>query len=152
ELTCKHQDKSMTVRLRGAWVDIDPSTWATKMDMAVMVGLGTGNRDSQVSQLITMLTQIDQPIVQLQGGLNGPFLTPVHVYNKLAKLVEAMGYRNVDAFYADPAQVRPMPPAPPPPNPMAQMAQAQMALEQNKVAAELQLKQQDTVARANLAR
>jgi hypothetical protein len=146
ELTCKHQDKPMTVRLRGAWVDIDPSTWATKMDMSVMVGLGTGNRDTQVGQLMTMLTQIDQPIVQLQGGLNGPFLTPTQVYNKLAKLTEAMGYRNVDAFYTDPSRAPPAPPTPPPPmpprpmpfpplaprppmpppNPMMQMAQTRM--------------------------
>jgi hypothetical protein len=109
ELTCKHQDKPMTVRLRGSWVDIDPSTWATKMDMTVTVGLGTGNRDTQVGQLMTMLTQIDQPIVQLQGGLSGPLLTAANVYAKLAKLVEAMGYRNVEAFYQDPGSA-PMPP------------------------------------------
>lgn len=154
ELTCKHQDRPTTVRLRGTWVDIDPTTWATKMDMTVMVGLGTGNRDTQVGQLITMLTQIDQPIVQLQGGLAGPLLTATQIYNKLAKLVEAMGYRNVDAFYSDPArssQTVTAPP-PPPPNPMAQMAQAQISLEQNKAAADLQLKQQEAVARAGLAR
>jgi hypothetical protein len=155
ELTCKHQDKPMTVRLRGAWVDIDPSTWATKMDMTVTVGLGTGNRDTQVGQLLTMLTQIDQPIVQLQGGLGGPLLTPNHIYNKLAKMVEAMGYRNVAAFYGDPATSPPpaaAPPQAPPPNPMVDLARAQIALEQTKAAAALDLKQQEAASRAALAR
>ncbi len=153
ELTCKHQDKPMTMRLRGAWVDIDPSTWATKMDMTATVGLGTGNRDSQVSQLLTMLTQVDTPLVQLQGGLSGPLLTAAHIYNKLAKLTEAMGYRNVEAFYGDPAHAAPPAvPAPPPPNPVAEVTKAQIALEQTKAAAELRLKQQDAVSRAALAR
>lgn len=112
ELTCKYQDKAQTVRLRGKWVDIDPSTWTTEMDMSVTVGLGSGNRDRQVQQLLQMLTQVDVPVVQLQGGLNGPMLTMENVYNKIKKLTEAMGYKEADGFYTDPANAPPQPPKP----------------------------------------
>jgi len=140
ELSIKYQDKPATVRLRGTWVDIDPSTWSTKMDMTVAVGLGTGNRDRQVGQLMTMLTQLDAPLVQLQGGLKGPLLTAGNVYSKLSKLTEAMGYRDGNSFYTDPSTV-PMAspqPAQPQPNPAAAMAQAQMQLAQQQAAMELQ--------------
>lgn len=107
ELSIKYQDKPMTVRLRGKWVDIDPSSWTTKLDMTVAVGLGTGNRDRQVQQLMTLLGQVDQPIVQMQGGIKGPFITAQNIYAKLSKLVEAMGYKDGASFYTDPSTLPP---------------------------------------------
>lgn len=110
ELICKYQDKKQTVRLRGKWVDIDPSTWTTEMDMTVTVGLGTGNHDKQISQLLSMMTQIDAPLASFQGGLDGPILTKQNVYNKIKKLYEAMGYKEADDLYTDPSTAPPQPP------------------------------------------
>jgi len=145
ELSIKYQDKPTVMRLRGKWVDIDPSTWSTKMDMTVAVGLGTGNRDRQVNQLLTMLTRLDAPLMQLQGGLKGPLLTAGNVYSKLSKLTEAMGYRDGNSFYTDPSTAPPPPPPPPPsppqPNPAVALAQAQMQLAQQQAAMEQQRRQ-----------
>src|SRR5262249_25112895 len=138
ELSIKFQDKPTVVRLRGRWVEIDPSTWSTKMDMTVAVGLGTGNRDRQVSQLMTMLTQIDAPIVQMQQGLAGEVRPAENVYNKLSKLTEAMGYRDGMSFYTDPASIPPVPPTPPKPDPNVALAQAQLQLAQQQAAQQLQ--------------
>jgi hypothetical protein len=138
ELSIKYQDKPTVMRLRGKWVDIDPSTWTTKMDMTVAVGLGTGNRDRQVGQLITMLTQIDAQLVQAQGGLKGPLLTAANVYNKLSKLTESMGYRDGGSFYTDPSTIPPAPPAPPLPDANAALAQAQLQLAQQQAALQMQ--------------
>lgn len=132
ELSIKYQDKPMTVRLRGKWVDIDPSTWTTKLDMTVAVGLGTGNRDRQVGQLMTMLTQIDAPMVQMQGGVKGPILTAANIYSKLSKLTEAMGYKDGSNFYTDPSTMPAPEPTPPPPDPTMVLAQAQMAIAQQQ--------------------
>ncbi len=114
ELVCRYQDKAQTIRLRGKWINIDPSAWNTQMDMTVTVGLGTGNKDRQVGQIVQMLTQIDQPIAQLQGGLGGPLLTAENVYKKLLKYTEAQGYKEADNFYTDPATVPPQQPKPDP--------------------------------------
>jgi hypothetical protein len=152
ELMCKHQDKAQMVRLRGTWVEIDPSTWSSKMDMSVAVGLGTGNRAQQVAQLMTMITQVDGPIVQGQGGLNGPLITAENAYRKLLKLTEAMGFKTTEGFYSDPATAPPPPPSPPPPNPAQQMAQAQLSLAQAQAEMEMNLKRQDSALKAALAR
>lgn len=124
ELICKHQDKAQTVRLRGKWVDIDPSTWDTEMDMEVMVGLGTGDKTKQVAQIMSMLTQVDVQVAAAQGGISGPILTAENVYNKLSKLAEAMGFKTSDNFYTDPAT---QPPQTPKPDPKAQAEQAKQA-------------------------
>jgi hypothetical protein len=146
ELTCKYQDKPMTIRLRGSWVDIDPSTWQTDMDMKVAVGLGTGNRDTQIAHLSQML-QIDAGIVQAQGGMGGPILTPPNVYAKLEKLQEAAGYKGAN-FYSDPAKAPP--PGPPKPDPQAQLAQAQLQIEQQAAAHKMQLDQNKAQSDAQL--
>lgn len=142
ELTCKHVDKATTVRLRGKWVDVDPSSWGDSMDMTVTVGLGTGNKDTQSQRLMTMMTQIDAPLIQMQGGLNGPLLKAQNVYNKLTKLTESMGYRSASEFYCDPSDpANAMPPPEPKPDPAMQMAQAQIQIEQQKAQSKFQLDQ-----------
>lgn len=145
ELTCKFQDKAKTIRLRGQWVDIDPSTWDSEMDMQVMVGLGTGNKDRQSAQLTAMLTQIDQPIAQLQGGLSGPLLTPQNVYAKLMKLVESYGYKSSDNFYMNPEEAPPQ--ASKPPDPKIQIEQMRQQGQMQRIQAQTQADQQTEQAR-----
>jgi hypothetical protein len=40
----KHGQQRQTVRLRNAWVDVDPRGWKTRDDMTINVGLGAGGR------------------------------------------------------------------------------------------------------------
>jgi hypothetical protein len=100
-LVCRHGDKKQVIRLRGQWVEMDPSDWKTGYDMSVAVGLGSGNRDQQVGQL-NQLIALDREIIQLQGGVEGPILTLPNIYEKLKRLVEAMGLKGVDNYYTDP--------------------------------------------------
>lgn len=166
ELICKHQNKAQTIRLRGTWVTIDPSAWNTGMDLKVAVGLGTGNRTKTVNDLLTSITQVDGPIIQGQGGMNGPIIFPSNVYKKLTKFNEAMGFKREDGFYTDPTKAPPQ--APPQgqqqqPDQAAQVAQAQMQINDRKAQADMarddrkaandaQLAQQDMEFKWNLAR
>jgi hypothetical protein len=152
ELICKYQDKAQTVRLRGEWVDIDPSTWSTQMDMTVAVGLGTGNRSQQIAQLMAMITQVDAPIVQAQGGLNGPLVTAENAYKKLNKLTEAMGFKTSDNFYTDPASIPPQPPQQPPPDPNMVLAQAQIQAVRDQNAGRLQIQREKMAGDQQLQR
>ncbi len=147
ELICKHQDKKETVRLRGQWVDIDPSTWDHEMDMEVMVGLGTGDKSKQVNQLMAMLTQVDTQIAAAQGGLSGPILTTENLYKKVLRLSEAMGFKSSDGFYTDPATA---PPQQPKADPKAMEAQGKLALQKQKQDADLQHTQQKAQLQAGL--
>lgn len=100
-LVCRHTDKKQVVRLRGQWVEMDPSDWKTGYDMSVAVGLGTGNRMEQVGQL-NQLVALDREIIQLQGGTEGPLVTLPNIYEKLKRLVEAMGLKGIENYYTDP--------------------------------------------------
>jgi len=138
ELLQKHQTKEMTVRLRNKWVDVRPSEWNSRSDMTVSVGLGTGDKQQQFG-IINQLLLLDQKIVELQGGVNGPLVTAPNIYAKLEKLVEAAGYKNVTAFYTDP---RNQPPQPPKPSPEEMKAQHDMQLNQAKLQADQAMNQQ----------
>lgn len=147
ELICKHQDKKETVRLRGQWVDIDPSTWDHEMDMDVMVGLGTGDKTKQVAQLMAMLTQVDTQIAAAQGGMTGPILTQENIYKKVLRLSEAMGFKSSDGFYTDPSTA---PPQQPKPDPKQMEAEGKLALQKQKQDADLQHTQQKAALQAQL--
>ncbi|MBV9522746.1 MAG: hypothetical protein JO010_08135, partial [Alphaproteobacteria bacterium] len=139
ELVAKHQQKPQIIRLRERWVAMDPREWTDEMDMTVSVGLGTGNRDQQVGQMMNLL-QLDQQIVQLQGGVEGPLVTVQNIYNKLAKLIEAAGLKSVGSFYTDPRSLPPKPPGPPaPPDPALLQQQAALRTEQQRVAQQPQI-------------
>jgi phage tail tube protein FII len=116
KLVSTHQDKAEVIRLRGEWVEIDPREWKTGFDMSVAVGLGTGNKDQVVAHLTNLLT-IDQQIIQLQGGANGPLVTMEGIYSKLKRLVEAMDLKGVEQYYNDPKTNEQQQPAQPPPDP-----------------------------------
>src|SRR6478672_11475062 len=40
----KHGQQLETVRLRNAWIQVDPRTWKTRDDMTINVGLGSGGK------------------------------------------------------------------------------------------------------------
>lgn len=100
-LVCKYQDKEEVIKLRGEWVPMDPREWKDSYNMSVAVGLGTGNREQMVGQL-TNLLQMDQQIIQLQGGADGPIVTLANVYEKLKRMIEAMGLKGIENYYQDP--------------------------------------------------
>lgn len=100
-LVCKYQDKEEVIKLRGEWVPMDPREWKDSYNMSVAVGLGTGNREQMVGQL-TNLLQMDQQIIELQGGADGPIVTLANVYEKLKRMIEAMGLKGIENYYADP--------------------------------------------------
>jgi hypothetical protein len=103
KLVSQHGSKGETIRLRGEWVEVDPTDWKTNYDMTVSVGLGSNNKDQLVGQLMQLM-QLDEKIIQLQGGIEGPLLTGDNIYEKLKHVVEAMGLKGVEKYYTDPAQ------------------------------------------------
>lgn len=113
ELACLHQNEPQMVRLRGKWVNVDPRSWEDKLDVTVSVGIGLGNKDQQMQTAMALLN-IDQSIVKLQGGVQGPILTAENIYNKLVKVVEAAGWKTPEPYYTDPKTVPPQQPQPSP--------------------------------------
>lgn len=132
------------VRLRNEWVPMDPRGWDDGMDMSVSVGLGTGSRQSQMSAIMTLIG-LDEKIVTLQGGVDGPILTKENVYAKLKKLCESAGFRDVETYYTDPKNA-PQTPQQPKPDPKMIEVQGKMQIAQAQMQADQQVSQQKAQA------
>lgn len=139
ELVSKHQTRPRMIKLAGAWVSMDPREWTTEMDVAVVVGLGTGNRDQQLGHIMTML-QISQQIIALQKGISGPILTGENLFNQLEKLVEFSGFKTVTRYFTDPSR-SPMPQQQQPQSdPHVQAAQISAQTDVQKAQMDMQLR------------
>lgn len=126
----------LSMKLSGAWVQVNPREWRDRTDMTVNVGLGTGDRQQTLAQLMS-LAGLQEKIIALQGGAQGPLVTLPNVYELCSQIVENAGLKSPELYFTDPidrntGQMREMPP--PPPDPMAQQAQAAMMIEQAKLA------------------
>jgi hypothetical protein len=107
-LVSQHGEPGEVIRLRGKWVEVDPTDWKTSYDMTVSVGLGTNNKDQLVGQLQGLL-QIQQQIIEMQGGVQGPLVTLENAYETLKRLQEAMGLKG-EKYFTDPGDIEQQPP------------------------------------------
>ena len=106
-LVSQHGERREVIRLRGQWVEVDPTDWKTGYDMSVQVGLGTNNKDQLIGHLMQLI-ELDKGIIQMQGGVQGPLVTAANVYEKLKRLGEAMELKGIEKYYTDPASAPPM--------------------------------------------
>jgi hypothetical protein len=114
KLLAQYQDRAMTMKLRGEWVDVDPRAWKNDYAMTVNVGLGTGDKTKAI-QHVTMLGQAQAQALQIGVA------TPTNIYNTLSKLPPLLGYKNAEEFFTDPSK---QPPQQPKPDPKLQQIQA----------------------------
>ena len=171
-LVVRNQQEHRIVKLTGQWTPVNPADWKHQFEMTVSVGLGTGNKDKMLAQLM-QLGQMLGTVVQQQGGVNGPLVTLENIYHVGKEIVSTMGFKNVDEFISDPAKNQ-QPPQPPKPDPhvqaaqikaqadqqisqgdaqqKAQASQAELAMRERLGVLELQLKQQQFMAELNLKR
>jgi len=110
ELVIKSGHQTDVVKLRGQWVQIDPSTWKTGRDMRIVVGYGAGNKDALVSRLMMIANMQKEMLV---GGL--PTVTPQNVYETAIEVTKASDFTAPQRFFTDPTTVPP--PQPPQPSP-----------------------------------
>ncbi len=93
------QQQERVIRLRNEWVNMDPRTWSNEMDMQVSVGLGTGDKEQQL-MMATRLAELQERAAQV--GM----VRPEHLYNTAEIIVNAMGFKDVDRFFAGPNEMQ----------------------------------------------
>jgi hypothetical protein len=130
KLCSQYQQREEVVKLRGQWVPINPREWRNGFDIAINVGLGTGNKDQQVQHLM-MLMGVQEKTLPI-GVAN-----PKTVYETAKELTKALGFKSGDKFFTDPSQN----PQPQQPHPEQIKAQANMQIEQAKMQAQQQIEQ-----------
>lgn len=143
----KQGQQQQTVRLRNAWINVDPRGWKTRDDMSINVGLGSGGKAQQFAQTMAIANVQKQLVAAGKFNLVGDR----ELYNTAAELTRITGHKNPDRFFNDPAAINPQtgqllhpPPAPPmpPPDPKLLAAQAQAQINQATAAHKAQLAQQ----------
>lgn len=141
-LFVQHQPKARTVRLRGKWVNIDPSVWDADCDVEVKVAIGTSLIEQRVNTLMQIAAK-QQEILSLLGPSN-PLVTMAQFRNTLARIVELRGFPDAELFFNQvPADWQP--PAAPAPGPTPEQlnAQAQIEVEKMKSMRELAIKEKE---------
>ena len=143
----RHQDKPMTMKLRGKWVEIDPSQWKYRTSVTINVGLGSGNREETRANLM-LLGQGMQTFKA--AGLVGP----KQAYNYAKRSIEALGFNTPSEFVVDPAtqegqQLQKS--LQPPPPPQVQVAQIKAQSDQQAQQLKAQLAQQQSALDHQLA-
>lgn len=92
----RYHDKAVQLRLKGRFMAFDPRNWDPDMDIAVAVGLGTGNR----SKLVAACREILQLQQAFMGRLGSN--SPVHLSNVVYtchKMAEAAGLESPERFF-----------------------------------------------------
>jgi hypothetical protein len=138
ELVLKSGHQREVVRLRGQWVEVDPSTWRSRSDMRISVGFAAGNKDAMVSRLM-MIAQLQEKA--MAGGV--PIVNPQNLYQTALEVTKAADFSAPQRFWTDPATVPP--PQPPQPDPTV------MAAEQLRAQAILQKAQLDNQTKLQIA-
>ncbi len=166
ELLMKHQDKDMTIKLRGEWVDVNPGDWRTRENTTVQVGIGQVSRERRINALDKVLAMQEKLV---SFGATGSLIMPKHIHKALSESAEADGLQP-DLFYMDPATAQPKQPEPPSAQDELMKAQAQalvmdgqskmqknqieaqkLQLDQQMQAADLQYKSQEAQTKRDLA-
>ena len=95
-LVHRYQDKVIQLRLKGRFMQFDPRKWDPDMDIAVAVGLGTGDRSKLISAY-QQIVQYQQAFLT-QLGPNSPVRLSNIVYT-LHKMCEAAGLESPERFF-----------------------------------------------------
>src|ERR1700733_3180780 len=99
----KHGQQPQTIRLRNAWINVDPRNWKTRDDMTINVGLGAGGKAQQFAQTMAIANVQKE---MLSGGKTN-LVGDLQLYNTAAELTRIMGHKNPDKFFNDPAAINP---------------------------------------------
>lgn len=139
KLIVENQDRPRTIRLKGKFVEMDPRSWDSDLDVSINTGLGTGSRDKDVAALMGI--KASQEAILVRMGPNNPLCGLQEYRNTLAKLCEASNIKNVDQFFREvtPEVIQQMMSAPPPPDPKMIEAQGRMQIKTQELQAKAQI-------------
>jgi len=144
ELVLKGGHQTDVIKLRGQWVQVDPSTWRKRTDFRISVGYASGNKDAMVQKLM-MIANFQKEAIM--GGL--PIVNARNVYETAIELTKVSDFAAPERFWQDPEQAPP--PGPPRPDPTALATEQLKAQTQVQTkAAELETEKQTTAAKIDL--
>jgi len=157
-LACKYDNKPQMIRMRGKYINVDPSLWDTQYDIVVNVGLGTGDQKQQMA-ILQMVMQKQEEILKMFGP-NNPLVSVSQYRETLAKFIETSGFKDTKQFFKEItpeqdqqlAQQSQQKKQDPVVTAAMQQAQAQIAIDKQKAEADIAIKQRKMEADIQLQR
>lgn len=157
-LACKYDSKPQIIRMRGKYINVDPSLWDTQYDVVVNVGLGTGDQKQQMA-ILQMVMQKQEEILKMFGP-NNPLVSVGQYRETLAKFIETSGFKDTKQFFREItpeqdqmlAQQGQQKKQDPVVTAAMQQAQAQIAIDKQKAEADIAIKQRKMEADIQLQR
>jgi hypothetical protein len=149
EVILRGGHRAEVVKMRGQWIEVDPSTWKKRTDFKIAVGFAAGNKDAMVNRL-QMIVAAQMQAVQL--GM--PIVKPDNIYETMLELTKASDMSTPERFWTDPNSV---PPEPPPPDPNIvraemdnQTKQVEIQMDQQQAAGDLQMRDKELMVKAEI--
>jgi len=136
-LVQKYEDRKKMFYLNGKFVPIDVSKWKDKLNCTVNVGVGSGNQQSKMTTMSSIMTILGTLV---QQGAMGTLVTNQNLYNAISEYIAQAGYKNTDQFISNPAMMPPKQPPQPTVEEQVDMQKGQIELQKLQLqAAELEL-------------
>lgn len=108
EMNQRWMDQDQVIRLTNKSMTIRPDDLKGEFDVVVSAGVGTGNKQQAVENMLLLFDRIYPKLVGT--GIAG---IP-EIYNVVKKIIEEMGYKNISDYARDPSQaMNGMPPGVP---------------------------------------
>ncbi len=143
ELLRSNATMSATMRLRGRWEQVSPSSWQRRKDMEVDIGVGSGGRENDIAVLSRAGAYIDGLIAKQGGVPDGPFISRENIHAFSSRYLDRLGIKAPERYLRSPDEQqdeqKPQQPSP-------DMMKAQADIERGN--AELQMKAQTSQAKA----
>lgn len=103
-LSRKHATRAEKLRLRGRWVDIDPSNFGARSDMTVEVGVGSGGREMELAGL-TKIMDFQKEIIASGIPNFQTMVSPKKVWNAATRFARKVGFKAPEMFFEDPDEL-----------------------------------------------
>lgn len=138
ELVLKHESNEKIFDLNDGFVTVKPSTWRSRRDFKIQVGVGYAEKRERIVAIERMLNA-QREIFAAQGGMNGPLVSVSNIYNALQDLQELTGIDSRNRYISNPDEYVP------PPEPVSaqsealEIAEAEVTLKATQAAAEYEL-------------
>lgn len=138
-----HPNKEEMVKLRGKWVNVDPSSYPADMRATVNPTLGKGSDQTRIMAL-QGISAAQMTIVEKFGMGNG-VVGPIELRNTQADLLALVGFKNVTRYFREitPEQAKAIESAPKDPSPETILAQSQMEGVRSKTAEAISKQKQE---------
>lgn len=124
-------NRERTIKLRGKWVNVDPSTFDPTMRISVNPTLGKGSDMTRL--MVLQQVQQTQTAVMTQFGVENPLCGVTEFRNTLADILAIANVKNVSRYYREIDQATIAKIASTPKEPDAATLLAQSEMEKNRV-------------------